>query len=385
MKALYVCAAALFVAGCGGGTPMSPPLAIPGTVTSQSAHHTVGLGKVLNSKGGQIFGFDIDRDGNDGALATASNVETFDQDTGAIIKSFPKSPPSGTTYGFNAIVTGDLGLVTRYVEPTGSIFAKRFYNLMSPTKGKFTGKWTPPVKDIQVEALGPNQTTGMTAIFAIELQNQDIPDLFESNIAKNKFGKVFHLNTSEFSLGDTPQVAQDTSTNQAVLATSPDGGEVGGAAPINVVVDLKTGKQKQWNGFNNGYFHAGFVNGIAIDSATGIFATDTELNAQVEFYNVANETGTFVQLPCSGNTSQILSGSGIANDPINGLFLVTEQFYGCNTGESAIIVYDESGNLVETITGFKFAIGEPAPVINPSKRMGWTFGPGFSQLQQFFY
>jgi hypothetical protein len=385
LKLIYICAAALIVAGCGGGASVSPPLGTSGMAGSPLAHHAVGLGKVLNSKGGQIFGFDIDQNGNDGALATASNVETFDQDTGTVIKSFPKSPPSGTTYSFNAIVTGDVGLVTRYVQPKGSLFAKRFYNLMSPTKGKFTGKWTPPVKDIQVEALGPNQTTGMTAVFAIELQNQDIPDLFESNVGKNKFGKVFHLDPSAFSLGDTPQIGQDTATNQAVIASSPDGGAVGGAAPINVVVNLKTGKQRQWNGFNNGYFHAGFVNGIAVDSTTGIFATDTELNAQVEFYNIANETGTFVQLPCSGNTSQILSGSGIANDPINGLFLVTEQFYGCNTGESAIVVYDESGNLVETITGFKFAIGEPAPVINPSKRMGWTFGPGFSQLQQFFY
>jgi hypothetical protein len=51
------------------------------------------------------------------------------------------------------------------------------------------------------------------------------------------------------------------------------------------------------------------------------------------------------------------------------------------------VVYDESGNFVEAITGFKLAIGEPAPVINPSKRMGWAFGGpgGFSQLQQFFY
>ncbi|MGA9273382.1 MAG: hypothetical protein WBV40_11030 [Candidatus Cybelea sp.] len=385
MKLIYICAVALIVAGCGGGTSVSPPLGTQGIAASPPAHHTVGLGKVLNSKGGQIFGFDIDRNGNDGALATASNVETFDQDTGTIVKSFPKSPPSGTTYSFNAIVTGDVGLVTRYVEPTGSIFARRFYNLMSPTKGKFTGKWTPPVKDIQVEALGPNQTTGMTAVFAIELQNQDIPDLFESNVAKNTFGKVFHLDPSAFSLGDTPQIGQDAATNQAVIATSPDGGEVGGAAPINVVVNLKTGKQKQWNGFNNGYFHAGFVNGIAVDSTTGIFATDTELNAQVEFYNIAKETGTFVQLPCTGSTSQLLSGSGIANDPANGLFLVTEQNYCDGSQGSAIVVYDETGNLVETITGFKFAIGEPAPVINPSKRMGWTFGPGFSQLQQFFY
>ncbi|MBV9027094.1 MAG: hypothetical protein JO311_00630, partial [Candidatus Eremiobacteraeota bacterium] len=65
-------------------------------------------------------------------------------------------------------------------------------------------------------------------------------------------------------------------------------------------------------------------------------------------------------------------------------FLVTEPYNACGQG-SALIVYDESGNLVETITGFKFAIGEPAPAINPTTRTGFAFGPQFSQLQQFFY
>jgi hypothetical protein len=345
----------------------------------------VGLGKILSSNAGQIFGFDIDRNGGDGALATSTNVETFDQDSGAIRKTFPKSPQSGTSYVFDAIVTGDVGLVTREVMPKGSPFAKRFYDLMDPVKGKFTGKWTPPIKDIEVEAAGPNQTTGMTAIFAIELEKNDIPDLFESNVAKNEFGKVFHLNPRTFGVGNLPQVAQDTATNEAVIATSPDGGRVQGTAPINVLVNLQTGKQTQFTGLNNGEFGAGFVNGLAVDSSTGIAATTTELNAQVEFYDLAQQTGVAAQLPCTGDTSQGNSGAGIANDPVNGLFLVTDPSYCSGSQGSAIVVYDEKGNLVETITGFKFALGEPAPAINPAKRMGWAFGPGFNQLQQFFY
>jgi hypothetical protein len=385
-KLLYACAAALIIAGCSGAS--APPLT-PLQSTSQpalrSARHAVGLGKILSSNGGQILGFDIDRNGNDGALATSINVETFDQDSGAILKTFPKSPPSGTSYGFDAIVTGDVGLVTRDVMPKGSPFAKRFYDLMDPVKGRFTGKWTPPVKDIEVEAAGPNQTTDMTAIFAIELKKRDISDLFESNVAKNEFGKVFHLDPKTFSLGNLPQLAQDTATHEAVIATSPDGGRVQGAAPINVLVNLKTGKQTQFTGLNNGEFGAGFVNGLAVDSSTGVAATTSELNAQVEFYDLARQTGVAAQLPCTGDTSQGNSGAGIANDPVNGLFLVTDPSF-CNGSQgSAIVVYDEKGNLVETITGFKFALGEPAPAINPGKRMGWAFGPGFNQLQQFFY
>ena len=74
-------------------------------------------------------------------------------------------------------------------------------------------------------------------------------------------------------------------------------------------------------------------------------------------------------------------------DPVNKLFLVAEQSY-CGGGQgSAIVIYDEAGNLVNTITGFDFVGAEPAPVLNPSKRMGWAFSgkKGFNQLQQFFY
>src|SRR5690348_8281772 len=53
---------------------------------------TVGLGKVLTSKsGGQIFGFDINQSGDDGVLATAADVEVFDQNTGKIKRSFGRN------------------------------------------------------------------------------------------------------------------------------------------------------------------------------------------------------------------------------------------------------------------------------------------------------
>ena len=383
---LHAFAVAALLGGCAGAvstfqaSPAHPPSA------GVARHNSAGLGVVLTSQGGQIYGFDINQSGSDGVLATAANVETFDENSGKITKSFPKKTPSGTSYGADGIFTGDVALITRYVVPKGKIYAKRFYDVMSPaSSGKFTGKWTPPIKDIQVEQAGPNQTAGETALFAIELKNQDVPDVIVSNVARNQFGKVFHLNPSSFSLGDQPQFGQETKTNQAVIASSPDGGRVGGEAPVNLLVDMKTGKQIEFNGLNNGPFGSGFVNGLAVDSATGIAATTTELNAQVEFYNLAKKSGTAAQLPCTGDSSQTLSGSGIANDSTNGLFLVTEQYYCTGSQGSAIVVYDETGNLVETITGFTFFVGEPAPVLNPSERMGWAFGPAANQLQQFFY
>ncbi len=380
---LQLVAVAVLLSGCDGGA--SEPAALSPRART-AAQHSVGLGAVLTSRRGQIYGFDINQNGSDGVLATALDVETFDQSSGTIAKVFPKKNPPGTSYVAINISAGDVGLINRQIVPKGKIYAKRFYNVMDPvTSGKFTGKWTPPVRDFQVETAGPNQSTANTAIFGIELKNQDVPDLFASNVAKNTFGKVIHLDANTFGVGNVPQVAQDTATNQAVIAVSPDGGRVGGAPPINVLVNLKTGKQIQFSGFNNGYYGAGYVNGVAVDSATGIAATTTELNAQVEFYNLAKRNGVYAQLPCTGDTSQTNSGAGIASDSANGLFLVTDPTYCDGSQGSAIVVYDESGTLVKTITGFKFAIGEPAPVINPSQRLGWAFGPGFNQLQQFFY
>jgi hypothetical protein len=54
------------------------------------------------------------------------------------------------------------------------------------------------------------------------------------------------------------------------------------------------------------------------------------------------------------------------------------------TGGSAVVVYDESGHLVESITGFDFTF--PTRIaVNPALRMGFIDGPAVNQLQQFFY
>jgi len=367
-------------------------------LAANSSPHKVGLGKVLTTEdGGQIYGFDIDQNGNDGVLASAKSqgsgflvsVETFDQNTGKITRSFAKDDGTRNSYGVDGIFAGDAGLVTHYIVPKGQIYAKRVYELMSPvTAGKFTGPWTPPLKDVDIKLVAENQGSSTGVVYVIELKKQDKPDLIVSDVAANTFGKVIPLDPNLFSLSNGPQLGQYSAANEAVIAESPDGGAVGGDAPLNYIFDLTTGRSTNFAGYNNGPYHAGDVNGLATDPNTGVTATDTELNAQVEFYDMATATGiAAVQLPCTGDTDQTYSGSGIAVDPVNRLFLVTETENACNGGQGgAIIVYDESGNYIETIGGFAFGIGEPAPAINPGKRMGWAYGgTGFTQLQQFFY
>jgi hypothetical protein len=360
----------------------------------------VGLGKVLTTEdGGQIYGFDIDQRGDDGVLASAQttdskgdmlvSVETFDQHTGQITHTFAVYRGMRNSYGVDGIFAGDVGLITHYIVPSGTIYATRTYDVMNPvTAERFTGTWTPPIKDVDIQGAAENQATSTDLLFVIELKNNDRPDLLVSDVATNTFSNVVHLDSNLFGGANGPQLGQYAAANKAVFALSPDAGTVGGQAPLNVLIDMKTGRSSQFSGYNNGYYHAGFVNGLAVDPNTGIAATDTELNAQVEFYDLTKKAGIgFAQLPCSTDVSQILSGSGIAVDPIHKLFLVTETYY-CNGGRgSAVTVYDESGGQREVITGFNFALGEPPPALNPSKRMGWAFGgpKGVTQLQQFFY
>ena len=362
------------------------------------ANAASGLGRVLTTRsGGQIFGFAINQAGNDGVLASSVDlpgggrlvtVETFDQDTGRITKSVVRDIGTMHEYGIDGIFAGDVALLTHYVTPRGTIFAKRFYETMDPVAAqRINGTWTPPLKDIDVLMASTDQSAAETVLFVIELKRGDRPSLVVTDIAANA-SRAIPLDPSLFGLGNSPHLAHYTAAHQAVLALSPDAGTVRGKPPVIVLVDLDTGAVDKFDGYNNGFFHSGFVNGLAVDPETGIAATTTELNSQVEFYDLNTKTGIkAIQLPCTTDTDQVHSGSNIAVDPVNKLFLVTETTHCDGQHGSAIVVYDEAGNLVETIAGFNFAIGEPAPVLNPSKRMGWAFsGPaGFSQLQQFFY
>jgi hypothetical protein len=361
------------------------------------AGHRVGLGKVLSTAdGGQIFGWDINEHGTDGVLTTSQDVdqppgaykvsvETFDQTKAKITHVFATHTGTRHAYLADGIFGGDVALVTHYVTPPGSIYPKRHYELMDPvTEHRFTGPWTPPVKDFDVVQNADNQSTSTSVAYGIDLKHQGKPALVVSHLARDE-SKLIHLDPNTFRVG-LAQVAQDTATNQAVLAAST--GAVGGPPPINALVDLATGYITQWNGLNNGPYGAGYVNGLAVDSGTGIACTTTELNAQVEFYDLARKTGIGVQLPGTGDADQYNSGAAVANDPVHKLFLVADPVFA-PTGDSAIVVYNEHGKLIESITGFnfsnRFSVVPVRVAVNPMLRMGWVDGPDINEIQQFFY
>lgn len=359
---------------------------------TQDAKSGPHLGKVLTLPvPNDILGFDIDRFGADGILARSGDtdygIDTFDEDTGAITKrlSFHGTSSGGSDYVVVGIVGKDAGLLLHQVTPKSGPPVRNVFQLMNPvTVQRITGPWTPP-KGFAAGIVAAGQGSNSSLVL---LSNAKAANLVFADIAANNFGKSVSIDPKFYGANGSLYVGYYAAANKAVFALNTDGGARGGVPPVNVVVDLATGNAAQFNGYNDGPYGAGLVNGFDIDPNTGIAATTTELNAQVGFYDMKTQTGVAAaQLPCTSDTDQFQSGNGITADPVNKLFLVTEYSYCDGSQGSAIVVYDEKGHLVETITGFKFGIGEGGPAINPGKRMGWALSgdPDFNQLQQFFY
>jgi hypothetical protein len=70
-------------------------------------------------------------------------------------------------------------------------------------------------------------------------------------------------------------------------------------------------------------------------------------------------------------------------------FLVAQPISTSPNAKSAVYVYDEAGNLEETVSGLDFRkFGQTLSlrlVINPATRSAWINGPRPNQLQKFYY
>jgi len=363
------------------------------------AQAPVGPGKIIvHSKfGGQIFGFDIDRDGTEGVLSeaqTLSNgkvlaaVETFDQKSGKILNVVSKIETEDD-FITQGVVGTSAGLVERE-HVTGLFVTKRIYEELNPlSSNKFTGTWTPPLSaDDIILGVSRNQGVATTAVLYFEnTANNFDTFVFGSNVAENTFQPAVDLTDSTFMFSNAPPVAYDSVTNLAVVAASD--GTVGGPPPQIALVDLATGTVDQFTGIPGPPpFRQGSINGLAVDSEDGIAVTTTELDFRVEFYNLKTQTGFPVVLP--GATGQIQSGSDVEYDPVNKLFFVAQSVSSTGAG-SSIQVYNPSGKLVESLNGFNFSnasnvIGTHI-ALNPNNRSGYVDGPssGVTDIQSFTY
>jgi hypothetical protein len=348
---------------------------------------------LVHSKfGGQIFGFDIDQNGTEGLLSEAlmlqngnvlAAVETFDQKTGKILKVVTKTETQDdfVTLG---IVGTSVGLILHEHEVSFEHVKRTFHTLNPLDSNQLTGLWTPPIGSqhlIMSTAVSRSQGVSNVAVFAYDNSGQFIPWVFSSNVGANTFGSVVKITDSENFGSVPPPIAYDSKTNQAVL-----GGGDGcfGCRPVFGVVDLGKATFTEFTG--TGF---GFINGIAIDAADGVFCTTTEDDASVEFYDLKKETGFTVVLPNSGEQQQF-SGADVEFDSVHKLFLIAQPVSSSSSG-STIYVYDIKGNLKETLNGFDFSntfnVVPTHIALHPSQRSGFVDGPdqGVTEIQSFTY
>lgn len=353
---------------------------------------------IVHSKfGGQIFGFDIDQNGTEGVLSEAQDigggkvlaaVETFDQKSGKILNvvSRIQSKDDFLTLG---IVGTSVGLVERE-HVTGIFVTKRIYEELNPlSMNEFTGTWTPPLAgDDIIIGVSRNQGSAITAVLAFHNDGNNFSSfVFGSDVGANTFEPLITLTDPVFSFSEEPQVAYDSTTNLAVVASSD--GTVGGPPPVLALVDLAAGTVNEFKGIPGPPpFRQGSINGLAVDSEDGIACTTTEVDFRVEFYDLKKKTGFAVVLP--GASGQLQSGSDVEFDPAHKLFFVAQSVSSTGPG-SSIQVYTPKGRLVESLNGFSFSNASNVVfthiALNPSNRSGYVDGPdsGVTEIQSFTY
>ena len=384
---------------CGVGAVALMCLGWLGRPIAVAAQSPLGAGStIVHSRfGGQIFGFDIDQNGTEGVLSESQDisggkvlaaVETFDQTTGKILSVVSKiaSKDDFLTLG---IVGTSVGLVER--EHVQNIYVvKRIYEELNPlAANKFTRTWTPPLtaEDIII-GVSRNQGVPTTGVLFFKNDGNNFSSfVFGSNIGANTFEPPITLTDPVFSFSNGPQIAFDSVSNQAVVASSD--GTVGGPPPKFALADVTTGTVDEFTGIPGPPpYRQGFINGLAVDSEDGIAVTTTELDFIVEFYDLNAQTGFAVVLP--GATGQIQSGSDVEFDPVNKLFFVAQSVSSTAPG-SSIQVYDTKGNLMESLNGFNFSNASNVVAthiaLNPSNRSGYVDGPdsGVTEIQSFKY
>jgi hypothetical protein len=373
--------------------PLRPALLLAilsAAIMPASAQQQPGIGTVTvqTALGGQIFGYDIDANGTEGVLTeaqTLSNgntlnaVETFDQATGAIIQIVKQSQTKDEDVTLG-VVSKSVALV-EHEHVTGIFVTSRTYRVMNPlSANKFDAVWTPGLaQDDIILQVSRSQGQPNNAVFAFENGGDDHSFVFSTNVAKNTVGPFVTL-PSVFSIGDSPQMAYDYKTNQAVLAA--DNGAVFGPPPTIAIADLTAATVTTFTGVG-----AGFINGLAVDSADGIACTTTELDVNVEFYNLAAQTGFVIRLPNASN--QLQSGADVEFDPVHKLFFVAQPVSSSVATGSTIYIFTPQGSLVRTMNGFNFSNASAViPVhiaLNPKTRTGYVDGPTVNQLQSFSY
>jgi WD40 repeat protein len=315
-----------------------------------------GAGKILvhTKFGGAIFGWDLDQSGTQGILTEAggsvsSAVETFDLKTGKIVKVVSTTGPNDQDVTLGVVGTS-VGLIEDEHVGSNGFVTRRTYHMVNPlTADKFTSLWTPPGfnKNQIIFGVSRNQGTSTNAFYVSNNASNEVY-VFGSDVAKNTFGPKVILTDPDFQEAGNVKIGLNSTANSAVLAVR---SKCESCAPEVGIVNLTTGEFTSFTFRGNGF--GGEVGGLAVDSDDGIVCTTTEVDGDVEFYDLNTQTGFAEALPIVGNNPP--GGADVEFDPVHKLFLVAQPNAGLQQGPSMIYVYDIQGKLVESLSGFDFS------------------------------
>jgi hypothetical protein len=344
-----------------------------------------GNGVVVHTAlGGFILGYDVDQDGTEGVLCEALTlpngnhdvaVETFDTSTGELVKVVRKILNTQHDFVTIGMAGPSVGLV-EFEHVSGLFVDQRSYVTLDPlVLNSFTDRWNPPLAATDLlDGMSSNQDGSYNAFLALHANSDTV--VFASNVGANTFGPLITVSDPVFSFFNSPRLALDRARNRAVLGSS------NGCVPCKPkigFVDLVSGAQSGFPGLG-----FGFVNGLAVDSATRVACTSTEIDFRVQFYDLDTQAGFSVPIP--GAVSQAHSGKTVEVDPIHKLFLVGQPISSTAPSGSSIQVFDEQGNFVESINGLSLPSSSVRLALQPALRTGFVVvAPNLTELQSFTY
>jgi hypothetical protein len=398
LQLAWVAILPLLLSACGGAGVPAPPLLSP---ASEARGQSVGLGPVVTSQfGGQIFGWDIDQNGDDGVLSETvlgsqviNAIETFDESTGKITKVVQKVQRSNASVEpvVDAIAGSDVGIVDVERLETQPFERNDYFDLIYPVTGeRITGRSKPrQILGIVPNFFTNNQGSSSQVMMALypDKRGNDQVGLYTYDTVRNAWGKrVDFPKQFLFQNGFPNYAAVDPTTHEAVVGYLGRPRYNPHESATFYIMDAATGKHLR-SFYGVGF---GWPNGMAIDPTTDTMCTTTTGDMDVEFYKLSTGKGKAVMIPILYGGGALTNGAAVAADPIHHLFLVAQlnSTFSPNGG-STVIVYDEHGKLVEYINGFEFfnpfSVVVPHLAVNPTNRTGYVNGPNLNQLQEFSY
>ena len=366
---------------------------------------TISMNGVVAADGGTVFnGFGINRDGDDGFLTSFGfngqtlfgSVETFDQTTNKITNIADSwSTPNGVgPYVFfealgGGVYTGDVATYWRLSEdPFNGPLPSTLKTLNPTSSGTIGNDVTLPAtaSPAMLLAFGAPDYKDDNAAFLgygwnpATYRSDGKWYAFQANVPANSTGAAYDvtpnvIDSSCPGRSNYRAFTANTTTNVALMAASCGNLEL---------LNFGTGAITTIKGLGSG--HPG---GLGVDTSTNIAAMTTQDDAGLTVFDLNAGTAKEVFLP-GANTP---FGTSVGVDPLHHLFLVLQRLAGNaqnNNNLSAILVYDENGNLVSRHDTFRIGRtsgfrGQTLPQLKPSNRSGYVPGAQADQLQPFRY